>query len=418
MQVPRFLQLLHGELALVRLQAIEEAFVGLGGDPQSEESAISPAALKERFHSEAHPLVVRGDLDAQSVVAEFLDTFSLLAHVRGGCQNGMVSFLDFLAYYEVVSSMVENDAFFKMLMKRLWSDSVDDAQRPMTGGMPAQDTRQQSPREKREQAGMSPMAQPRPPVHNGPSAYATSTTHPVDQQHRRFLRKEMPGVGGGYGDETQPPPAPAMSAYSPITKSSIVFNESDSSELGIVICLLRDSVAKRGLRGWKALSQKFMDFDHRKNGGIMKLDWERIHKTLGLGLSPEEREALFKGVAAGRKDGAMDYRQCLRRLRGNLSDERRVDVEALFETLKNDDGLVSTAELKDSYQPQNTPHCMLSKKDVQLQYQEFCDAVDFFGGQGGLDLEAFSEFFSIVSAIHPEEDEFRLMTTAVFGLPH
>ena len=50
----------------------------------------------------------------------FLDTFSALAHVRGGCENGMVSFNDFLAYYDVVSSTVENNSLFDLILQRVW----------------------------------------------------------------------------------------------------------------------------------------------------------------------------------------------------------------------------------------------------------------------------------------------------------
>eukprot|EP00929_Paragymnodinium_shiwhaense_P120215 TRINITY_DN92121_c0_g1_i1.p1 TRINITY_DN92121_c0_g1~~TRINITY_DN92121_c0_g1_i1.p1 ORF type:complete len:850 (+),score=211.38 TRINITY_DN92121_c0_g1_i1:154-2703(+) len=406
LEVPRFLQRLHGPLSQTRLQAIEQAWVALGGELDSEESVLGPAVLKERFAAEAHPYVKKNGLNPEQVVSEFLDSFSLLAHVRGGCQNGMVGYVDFLAYYEVVSSIIDNDAFFVMLMKRLWCDGRDESCSPMAGSV-----NPGSPRPHKDP--YSPTAQRRPPVHNGPSAYGTK----VDQHHRRFMRKEMPG---GYGDETAPPQAAAPNpAFSPITKSSIVFNDSETGELGVVLGRLRQSVAKRGLRGWKSLAQKFTDHDHRRNGGCMRGDFEKIHRTSGLGLSPEERESLFRGLAAGRKDGAMDYTQCMRRLRGVLPESRQVDVEKLFQSLTQDgSGPVALQFLKDEFHPHNTPHCMLNKKDVRQQHQEFCEAVDYFldvDGSGSCDLESFMDFFAIVSAVHPEEDDFHLMVTAAFG---
>merc|ERR1712187_17318 len=201
------------------------------------------------------------------------------------------------------------------------------------------------------------------------------------------------------------------------TKSSIVFDERDHSELGTVISRLRESVAKRLFKGWLMLADKFAQYDHRKNGGIMRLDFERLHKTLGLGLSPEERESLFKGLSTGRKDGAMDYRMCLSKLKTPLSGQRQVAVDDLFRAFQQDSDFVDSEHLKASFQPANSPVCLLKNKDPRQVSQEFCDAVDFFGG-ASMTPEVFNNFFSIVAAIFPSDDEFHLMTTAAFGLPH
>lgn len=123
-----FLRLLHGDLAPQRRTIIERAFASLGGDPSDVDSKVTPAVLKERFAAEAHPLVVRGELHPDTALAEFLDTFSLLAHVLGGCQDGRISFKDFLAYYDVVSSTIDNDARFELLLQRIWSLPAAEAQ--------------------------------------------------------------------------------------------------------------------------------------------------------------------------------------------------------------------------------------------------------------------------------------------------
>merc|ERR1740121_1558387 len=97
----KFLRMLHGPLSRQRYDLIERAFRGVGGDPESEDG-VNPAALKQSFTPEGHPLVVKREMDPGILLAEFLDTFSLLAHIRGGCQNGTVGFSDFLAYYDLV----------------------------------------------------------------------------------------------------------------------------------------------------------------------------------------------------------------------------------------------------------------------------------------------------------------------------
>merc|ERR1719162_106951 len=100
----------------------------------------------------------------------------------------------------------------------------------------------------------------------------------------------------------------------------------DSGELGAVICRLRESLGKRGLKGWKNLVQRFQQYDYKRNGTVMRLDWQRLHRSLGLGLSPEEQEVIYKGLSAGRKDAAMDYDKCLLSLRGSFSEKRQAPV--------------------------------------------------------------------------------------------
>ncbi|CAE7178040.1 unnamed protein product [Symbiodinium pilosum] len=293
-QLPAFFKLLHGEISPARRSLVERAFAALGGDPQDPGSLVSPATLKERFVAQAHPLVVRGQLDPGYVLAEFLDTFSQLAHVLGGCENGMVSFADFLAYYGVVSSTVENDSLFDLIVQRVWDVPKVREAWAEGGG--------ESPRRSRAalETPASPMAERKPPPHAGPSAYAVESPRGPKQDHRRFGR------------------GPQASA---ITKSSIVFDERGSS-LTEVLDRLRRSIALRGLRGWVAVVQRFQNADYRRNGTIMRLDWQRLNRVLGLGLSPEDQTLLFQELSQKKKGAAMDYLQCLELLRGDLPQER------------------------------------------------------------------------------------------------
>jgi len=394
MNVQQFLRLLQGPMSNLRQEAVRTAWQAIGGG--DIEAVISPAQLKDSFNAEAHPLVARGQLEPGEALSEFLSTFSLLAHLRGGCQDGGVAFSDFLAYYEVVSSTVDNDAYFELLLQRLWQPGAVDMTSAPSGPPFAKSRR-------------SPLADHRPPPHSGPSAYwrAEGTNSPDrEETHRRFMRKDGPG-------DVEQPPVPG---YSPITKSSIVFDDHDSGELGAVMRRLRESIRKRGIKGWKNLAQRFQQNDHRGNGTVMRLDWERLHRTLGLGLSSEEQQILFKGFSATRRDGAMNYRDCLRSLCGPTSEKRQVLVDRLFDVLADGQDVVPAETLKAEFDARNAPPCLLGLMSEKQMCSDFWDAVDFFGGNCGYDADRFAEFFQLFSALHPEEDEFRFMTTAAFGL--
>jgi len=406
----KFLRALHGPISPQRFALIEDAYIVLGGDPKSEDSEVNPSALKQNFCAEGHPLVVKGEMDPGVVLGEFLDTFSLLAHVLGGCQTGAVTFPDFLAYYDLVSSTIDSDALFELLMSRLWlgqdePESVADPASPVRG--PAASQGGGSPSKRWAvpvEALDNPLARQRPPAFvGGVGAYARgSDMEPggVQDAHRRFAKGPM-----------------ASSMDAPITKSQIVFNETETGELGGVVKRLRSSLARRGLKGWKLLGERFLQHDHRGNGSVMRLDWQRLHRSLGLGLSPEEQEIVFKGFSVTRRDGAMDYRECMRSLRGPLNERRATLVHRLFDVLSEQGPGVSTEKLKASFDAKNAPLCLVGTKDAASERQEFFEGADFFGVQGGFDAEGFAEFFSMISSTYREEDEFKLMMTAAFGLP-
>lgn len=334
--------------------------------------------------AQAHPLVVRGELEPGYVLAEFLDTFSQLAHVLGGCENGMVSWADFHAYYDVVSSTVENDALFDLIVQRVW----DVKTKAWADG-------DVSPRRlvREVDDAPSPTAEKRPPPHSGPSVYTMDSPRGPQEHHRRFGR------------------GPQASA---ITKSSIVFADIVNT-LQEVFQRLSRSISLRGLRGWLTVVQRFQHFDYRRNGTVMRLDWQRLCRGLGLGLSSEDQELIFKELSKKKKGQAMDYVECLRILRGeSLPEERAQAVDHLFQALGTDH--VAPAELKRRFDASNAPQCLLRRKDPRQAEQEFFDAVDFFSQGAPFDVEKFDEFFRMVSAVHEDDDEFRLMTTSAFNV--
>jgi len=392
----KFLRMLHRPLSRQRYDLIEKAFRGVGGDPESEEG-VNPAALKQSFTPQGHPLVVKREMDPGILLAEFLDTFSLLAHIRGGCQNGTVGFSDFLAYYDLVSSTIDNDSFFDLLMHRLWPISSDGEERADRWAAPVYEP------------SSNPTARNRPPAHYGPTAYSNQVAMDEGGQretHRRFSRTAQ-------GDD-----APRPAAYSAITKSSIVFNEAEPGEMGAVLRRLRDALSRRGIKGWLMFSERAQQMDGRRNGGILRLDWQRLQRSLGLGLAPEEQEVLFKGFLNGRRDGAMDFPLCLKSLRaGLLSDKRSAMVDRLFQDLADDSSQeVPSVVLKQSFDAKSVPSCLVGRKDIATERRDFCDAVDHFSAGRPFGVEAFSDFFSMISSCYPEEDEFRLMTSTAFGL--
>merc|ERR1740121_2148400 len=407
--------MLHGPLSQQRYSIIEKAFRGVGGHPEDEDSVINPATLKHHFSPEGHPMVVKREIDPGILLAEFLDTFSLLAHVRGGCPNGMVAFSDFLAYYDLLSSTIDSDAYFDLLMHRLWPVEEEHEDEPVESDKAVKSDSSRRWAAPVYDPSANPTARGRPPAHHGPTAYskpvAEEENSRVQETHRRFSRSAQAVQEGGEQTSRLP-------AYSAITKSSIVFNEMETGEMGAILSRLRDAISRRGIKGWLLLSERGQQFDQRRNGGILRLDWQRLQKGLGLGLSHEEQEVVFKTFVNGRRDGAMDFPLCVASLRqGLLPPRRQALVSRLFQDLMDEDSQeVPPLVLKQSFDAKSAPSCFVGRKDVAAERKDFCDAVDHFSAGRSFDGQAFSDFFAMISGCYKEEDEFRLMTSAAFGL--
>jgi len=401
MRVSKFLQLFHGAMSDERVALVRQVWSRLAGDPEDQNAVISPTVLKDNFACEAHPHVTKGEVDPVHVMNEFLDSFSLLAHVMGGCRDGMVSFSDFMAYYEVVSSTIENDSFFDLNIHRLWSISEN----PNAGSRSNSPPRRPIPAYDRP---TSPMAEAKPPRFDGPSVYATKhVPDPREHEvHRRFLRQEAgPCIADHYGG-----------GVSPLTKSSIIFDEEASSEISQICKSLSQNISRRGLKGWVGFITRFNQYDYKRNGCVMKQDWERIHKSMGLGLSPEEREHLFKGLSGNRHDGAMDFSRLINSMKPPLKQRRADLVSELYHAFQDQSGRVSAAALKKAFLAERSPQCVLHRKPGQQVAQDLYEAVDFFAPDGAFSAEGFVDFFTTISVIHAEDDEFRLMTNSAFGI--
>jgi len=310
---------------------------------------------------------------------------------------------------------------FDLLMHRLWpidAESLEEqggAEAPIDGS-PSKRERWATPV---FEVGDQAVPRQKAPPHEGPSSYAREQQRLPDS-HRRFSRNAV---------QASPPPEEArprmnqsvvpgtpQTGYSSITKSSIVFNEAASGELGAVLERMRASIARRGLKGWTCLAERFESVDHRRNGGTMKSDFQRVHRGMGLGLSPKEQELVFKYFVGRRRDGSMDYRECLRALRGPLPERRAPLVRRLFEDMCQGGGAAPGQALKARFDARSTPMVLVGVKDAATEQQDFHEAVDHFSTGGFFEEQAFVDFFTLLSSVYKEEDEFKLMTTTVFGL--
>jgi len=114
-----FLQSIAGALNKYRLQLVERVFDKLDSD---NEGSISLEEMFSVFDPYRHPDVTTGKNDPEGAMSEFKDTFEVYHNVLHDYDSSAkVSRGEFTDFYTYISSQIENDVQFDMLMNGVWN---------------------------------------------------------------------------------------------------------------------------------------------------------------------------------------------------------------------------------------------------------------------------------------------------------
>jgi len=76
---------------------------------------VEPSDIVDKYSADKHPDVISGDKTPEEVMREFLDTFDV-----GGEKDGKVTRNEFENYYKNISSSIDNDDYFELMMRNAW----------------------------------------------------------------------------------------------------------------------------------------------------------------------------------------------------------------------------------------------------------------------------------------------------------
>jgi hypothetical protein len=76
---------------------------------------IDPEDIIDTYDASKHPDVLAGKKSAEEVFREFLDTFDV-----GGEKDGKVTRNEFENYYSNVSSSIDDDDYFELMIRNAW----------------------------------------------------------------------------------------------------------------------------------------------------------------------------------------------------------------------------------------------------------------------------------------------------------
>lgn len=149
---------------------------------------------------------------------------------------------------------------------------------------------------------------------------------------------------------------------------------------------------------------------------MIKPDFVRFCKTTGLGFSADELEQVCAQFDLG--TGYVDAGGVLACIRGELSTLRQELALGLFAKLA--EGVGASPETKvtaERLKQLNThPTAALGGKTPKDVEQDWIEGVDYWAGENGDFTEGeYLDFMSYVSAILPEDDEFKLLASELIA---
>lgn len=101
---------MRGELNDRRKQIVLQAFQVLDAD---KSGLIELNDITARYSAAKHPDVISGKRTSAEVLTEFLDTFSV-------SKTGKITPEDFVQYYANVSSSIDDDDYFELVIRNAW----------------------------------------------------------------------------------------------------------------------------------------------------------------------------------------------------------------------------------------------------------------------------------------------------------
>ena len=113
-----FLRQIRGPLNEFRAGLVEKAFRKIDKDGSG---VLDISDIKGTYNASKHPEVISGKKTEDEILVEFLETFE--AHhieLYGGTHDSNVTRDEFIEYYTNVSSSIDRDDYFELMMKRAW----------------------------------------------------------------------------------------------------------------------------------------------------------------------------------------------------------------------------------------------------------------------------------------------------------
>lgn len=118
-----FLRMIRGDLNTFRLALVKKAFTKLDSDGCG---IVDINHIRNLYNASRHPDVMSGKKTEEAILTEFLETFETHHNIMHGQQaDGRITVDEFVEYYTNVSSSIDLDEYFALVMNNSWNLTGD-----------------------------------------------------------------------------------------------------------------------------------------------------------------------------------------------------------------------------------------------------------------------------------------------------
>lgn len=119
LNIDEFLMAIRGGLNANREKLVEAAFHKIDRDGNG---TLEPNDIRNSYNASKHPEVMQGKKTEEQCLVEFLETFETHLNLREQRQpDGRVTLDEFTEYYKNISSSIDNDDYFALMMNNSWN---------------------------------------------------------------------------------------------------------------------------------------------------------------------------------------------------------------------------------------------------------------------------------------------------------
>jgi Ca2+-binding EF-hand superfamily protein len=317
-----FIRMVRGPMNDRRKKIVLKAFNKLDKD---NSGTLEINDIRDVYNASKHPDVASGKKTEDDILMEFLQTFEVHHNtMAGGQPDSYVTKEEFCEYYNNISSSIDNDQYFELMMNTAWKLQDNPGYAGWSNGEPGSIAFKKAPR----------------------------PSHPYPAEAMVTASQDIGKAKGGFN-----------------------FTKGDRP-IDIAVDKFRQRLIKRGVRGFIGLQRvfKIMDDDNSKN--LNMYEFSKACKDFRVDLTQDEVQKVFEHFDVD-GSGSIDYDEFLRGIRGPMNDFRKMLAAKAFKIMDKDgSGNLDISDIKGVYNAKFHPDVKAGKMTEDEVLTEFLETFE------------------------------------------
>ena len=389
---------------------------------------IDPEDIIDTYDASKHPDVLAGKKSAEEVFREFLDTFDV-----GGEKDGKVTRNEFENYYSNVSSSIDDDDYFELMIRNAWHISggegwcANSANRRVLvthadGRQTVEEIKDDLGLKADDKAGMMRALRAQglevhdvslsdvQKVESDNEKQSLSTASVLNRYKHRNIDENVSKMRADNSSSQLQTTARAAVPFQARSETSASVKNLLSPGTELLVRKIKTEMKTRGAHGFIGMQRKFRIMDDDGSKSLNKAEFNKAMKELQIPLTIAEQRILFDYFDQD-GSGSIDFEEFIQGVRDPLNGRRLQLVNKAFSRLDKDgSGFVDASDIVDTYDASKHPDVIAGKRSQKAVLEEFLDTFDVGGEKDGqVSQQEFTNYYANLGANIDNDDYFELM---------